>query len=623
MTVLDSQSVLPLQRSWWARLGTGGAVAILALALVGVTAAWAVPQAVAARKPSPWFAAASAALMLALLGALLAVGPVRAMALQTFSQCLRMKVAAVFVALLALSLGVLPFVMTGDGTLAGAIQTLLAYGTSVTLVLLSVVTVLVSVNVVASDVERKRIFLTATKPLARWQYVVGRWLGVVMLDALLLAVAMAAVFVLAQHYRRQPVTMGGEDRGPVLPEDRRAVETQVFTAREKVFPNPENIDRLLEDRVNELGKDGRYAEGVEQWKSRTNGDPVRAEQEFQKELRNQIVGERSSTGLWGAMLWVFHGVRVSGTETVGTGTVEQADFGNERLRVRIDPARASRILAGIPVRINSVDGRAVEVGGNYLVVRFYAGNLSRLGDSAAPGRTVSVTVDPSIQVCYKATVSTDLPGDVLEGDWSVWNPVTNAFHLEKNRKDPVGRPATLTVSGRAVDANGWVVVEFHNLSNTSVTIAPEDIFILYAAGRFEWNYLRAVLLMLLHLAFLAAIGVLAGAFLSFPVGVLLCGVILGFSLARPFLANATEVTSIFSEGVDPLSAAGFLAVQFLGFLLPDLMSTWPSDNLVDGLRISWTFLGQTAATTMGVRGLLALALGCLIFHKRELARVQV
>ena len=47
------------------------------------------------------------------------------MARETFSQAIRMRIAVAFIVVLACALGALPFVMTGDGTLAGKIQTFL------------------------------------------------------------------------------------------------------------------------------------------------------------------------------------------------------------------------------------------------------------------------------------------------------------------------------------------------------------------------------------------------------------------------------------------------------------------------------------------------------------------
>ena len=100
-----------------------------------------------------------------------------AVARETFAQCLRLKVAGVFIILLALGLVAMPFALKGDGTLAGRIRTLLAYGTGMTGALLSVVTVFLAVGVVSGDIRERQIFIVASKPLARWQYIVGRWGG--------------------------------------------------------------------------------------------------------------------------------------------------------------------------------------------------------------------------------------------------------------------------------------------------------------------------------------------------------------------------------------------------------------------------------------------------------------
>lgn len=58
-------------------------------------------------------------------------------------------------------------------------------------------------------------------------------------------------------------------------------------------------------------------------------------------------------------------------------------------------------------------------------------------------------------------------------------------------------------------------------------------------------------------------------------------------------------------------------------VLPDFALTSPGDRLVDGMYISWADLGAAGVLTLAIRAVLALALACLIFHKRELAHVQV
>ena len=164
------------------------------------------------------------------------MGSVWAIARQTFAQCLRMRVAAAFLLLLAAMLGALPLMMKGDGTLAGQIRTFLSYSTSLTGFLLTVVTVFVSTGAISIDVRDKQIFSLDTKPLARWQYVLGRWLGIVLMNGVFLLVATGVIYGFAQ-YLRQGKAVG--------PDDRRAVESEVFVARQQVRPDPPDIAEIF------------------------------------------------------------------------------------------------------------------------------------------------------------------------------------------------------------------------------------------------------------------------------------------------------------------------------------------------------------------------------------------
>ena len=55
----------------------------------------------------------------------------------------------------------------------------------------------------------------------------------------------------------------------------------------------------------------------------------------------------------------------------------------------------------------------------------------------------------------------------------------------------------------------------------------------------------------------------------------------------------------------------------------DFAETMPADPLVDGVCIAWAHLAGVAVESIFLRSLLALLLACIIFEKRELARVQV
>ena len=125
------------------------------------------------------------------------------------------------------------------------------------------------------------------------------------------------------------------------------------------------------------------------------------------------------------------------------------------------------------------------------------------------------------------------------------------------------------------------------------------------------------------MAFLAALGVLAGTFLSFPVACLFCFGSLPFSIAREFLADSTKISDDGIAQTDLFNVLGHYVLKGLSALLPDFARTSPADSLVDGMYISWLSLGMTAAIVVAAQTAILLIVACLIFRKRELASIQV
>ena len=97
-----------------------------------------------------------------------------------------MKIAVVFIILLLVLLPVMGFVTTGDGTLKGRLQTFVSYGLSLAGLLLCLLTVAVSVYSITSDLDQRQIYTVLTKPIRRFQLLLGKLLGVVLLDICLL-----------------------------------------------------------------------------------------------------------------------------------------------------------------------------------------------------------------------------------------------------------------------------------------------------------------------------------------------------------------------------------------------------------------------------------------------------
>src|SRR5580698_4088104 len=121
-----------------------------------------------------------------------------AIAWLTWKAAVRFKLFLVIAVLLVLAVVGLPLVIRDDGTAQGFTQIILTYTLSTITVLLGLSTLWLSCGTLARDIEECQIQVVATKPVARWQIWLGKWLGIVSLNAALLAISGACVFGLLQ-----------------------------------------------------------------------------------------------------------------------------------------------------------------------------------------------------------------------------------------------------------------------------------------------------------------------------------------------------------------------------------------------------------------------------------------
>ncbi|WP_085754782.1 ABC transporter permease [Sedimentisphaera salicampi] len=113
---------------------------------------------------------------------------IRIIALNTFSQLIRMKVAVIVILLL---LALIPFMAVqavGDGTLLGKLQTFSSYGISLVSLLLCMLTITLSCYALSSDIRNKQIFSLATKPVQRYEILLGKFGGVMIVNLVFLLV---------------------------------------------------------------------------------------------------------------------------------------------------------------------------------------------------------------------------------------------------------------------------------------------------------------------------------------------------------------------------------------------------------------------------------------------------
>ena len=116
----------------------------------------------------------------------------------TWKAALRFKLFLVIAVLLILAVVGLPLVIKDDGSAQGFTQIILTYTLSAITALLGLSTLWLSCGTLARDIEECQIQVVATKPIARWQIWLGKWLGIVSLNAVLLAISGGCVFGLLQ-----------------------------------------------------------------------------------------------------------------------------------------------------------------------------------------------------------------------------------------------------------------------------------------------------------------------------------------------------------------------------------------------------------------------------------------
>lgn len=171
--------------------------------------------------------------------------PVLAVARNVVAEAARMRLSVLLIVLLIFAMAGLPLLLDPDMTpqLRYRVQSFLQWGTGGSYALIAVLTVLFSVATVSFEQRDKQIWQTMTKPVPAWGYLLGKWLGVVGVNAVLLAVCLSGVYLFTEYLRRQPAD--GETRRDAaitasapaqLTPDRLIVETQVLTARRVVEP---------------------------------------------------------------------------------------------------------------------------------------------------------------------------------------------------------------------------------------------------------------------------------------------------------------------------------------------------------------------------------------------------
>ena len=457
------------------------------------------------------------------------MGKIWAVARNTFVSSMRMKIAIVSMLLLIVLLPILSLTSTGDGTVIGRVQSFISYGLGLVSFLLSVLTIIVSCYTLSYDIKYKQIYTVVTKPIRRFELIIGKVLGVVILDLLLLAVFSSIIYTITIQMPRFTKT---DEAGLAR------LNSEFFTARAALKMNID--EQAAENRVletyNELAKAGRL-------------DESHKKEDVLSELRDAEKFSRRSAEPGGMVLWEFEGVKPFDV--------------NENIFIRF--------------KFNA----SQEPPDKNLYGVWYVGDYRQLKSG-----------QPRIQTPIRT-----IP-----------------------RKDVINTLREFEVSADAVAADGYLAVVFYNepMNETTVIFPMDNGFeVLYKAGNFSDNFIRAVIVIFARLIFLAALGVSLSTWLGFPVAILCCltvffmGVINGF-VVQSFNYLGQNMAIVYQYTIKPMI-----------WLLPKFDENYNINRyIIDARLIKLSFLALAVGVLM-IKSLILLLAGFLIFAKRELAKVII
>jgi len=448
----------------------------------------------------------------------------------TWKAALRFKLFLVIAALLIVAVVGLPIVIRDDGTAQGFTQIILTYTLSAITALLGISTLWLSCGTLARDIEECQIQVVATKPIARWQIWIGKWLGIVTLNAALLAISGGCVFGLLLW------------RAAKLPaEEQQILREQVLVARgsAKEASSDADIDKVTAKILEE----------------RLKTSPVE-KVDLKEVARNIREGVKAN----------FQMVPPSYTR-----------------QWKIDLGFAKNYLAGKPLQLR---------------VKFNSAQKS-------PSGTFTLL-------------------------WQVGNPESGKYWPSEPMSLAPDTFHEFAVPANLFDKDGVLQITVLNPNNTALLFPLEDgMEVLYPEGGFALNFARGLGIIFCWLALMAALGLMAASFLSFPVAAFFSLAMLVMVMSSGTLADAIDSGSV-AAGNEETGQAGHSGADFL--LIPafkGLLSVIrlvgnfsPIDSLSTGRSITWTELGLAFTQIVLIIGGVFAVTGIVFFNRRELATAQ-
>lgn len=529
-----------------------------------------------------------------------------AVAKATISEGIRTKMV-VFVVLLILAWVVaIWFNASGDGTIKGRVQMFMTYSLGFAGFVLSLLTILFGCRSLSAEIAQRQIYAIVSKPVPRWQILVGKWVGVMALNVVLLGIVGAATYAgtmtIVQRFRatldHELVAFGG-----LTPEQASSAVAAL-------------------DDVRGIGKEGMESPIVSAMCQATGlsrqqlGDVLlklpestRVDLRRSDELRRQVLVARAAV-----------------SPTVPEDKIaEEVDrlFQLKKEQGNLPLTRTEREVR---------DEIRLDVWGMYRTLPPGAAIQWRFdGPPPAKGEEFILSLRFKIDVASNIiALRHPVTGELLEEDtllclFGVGDPAT-ADYCPIVEPWPVRSYQEVEIPSDCVKADGTIPLAFANLDPRrleAVFDLPQALQILYRVGSFEMNLFQACLAILLPISCLASFSVCASTFLSFPVGSLIVVCLFLVAASMGFVADSLAVTADYAPpnpGLDYMVRKA--TVTGIGWAL-SLGDLDPVGDLMEGRVIGWPRLWATCWKFALLKGGVTMFLGVMVFRRRELAAVVV
>ena len=447
-----------------------------------------------------------------------------AISLQTITAAFRLRALVTVLILLTICVAGLPLVIRHNGTARMFAEVMLTYNLSVIAVLLGFTTLWLACGTLAGEIETGLLQMVAVKPIARWQIWLGKWLGILIVDALLLGLASgAAIAVLFWRAHELP------------PEQQTVLRQEVLVARGSLREAPTDLEPDVE-RLYEQRRNDESVRGL---------DPQFVKQQLRAIAKARIEGVPPNYG----RVWTM-------------------ELGARRFFLRDKPL--------------------------FLRVKFHAAS----GNSGV-FNTVWII------------------GDVASG------------HFQRlPRSMPADAVQEFAISPNLYSSDGKLAIECQNRDATTLLFPlEEDLELLYPEGGFLLNYTRGAGIIFCWLALLAAVGLAASTFLSFPVAALLALTLLVVGLSGGMFSDVVQDGTYWGFDTDtgrpqsPVLDWFFVPIfRAASFIVNHVSPFSPIDALASGRSISWEQLGLAVAEIPVLAGGIFAAIGAVTLTRRQLGQ---